>query len=449
MAITNLSFGSRLMQAIKGVAVGAVCVLLAFPILFVNEGCAVKDYKHQKDVARSVVPAASAPVDPANEGRFVHVMGQASTTELLTDRDFPVSQAAAFRLDRSVEMYQWKETVRSRTETKVGGGSQTIREPSYELVWSSTPIDSSAFMEEGRATHQNPPMPYRADSVVATSAALGDFTLPPALISAITGGSAVALSPELLAKLPADLKARASLKDGALYIAAPPAATTPQTAGGSTVVTVTTQADGSSTVVTTTTPGSDGQAPISASTTKPGGSVITATLPDAGPRLGDLRIRFTSATSPAAVTVQARQSADTFVQGAQEFRLLPGQMSVAEAKAADAAGTRARTWGVRFLGFILMSVGIMLVLAPFAVMADVIPMVGNLVRSGVFLAAVLIALPLTLITAAIAWVVYRPLVGVPLLLAAVGSVVFLVMLNARRKDAAGARPGRDPIRAAD
>jgi Transmembrane protein 43 len=71
------------------------------------------------------------------------------------------------------------------------------------------------------------------------------------------------------------------------------------------------------------------------------------------------------------------------------------------------------TWVLRAAGFVLMAGGIFLVFKPLAVIADVLPFFGDLLSLGIVLFALLVALPLSLITIALGWVFYRPLVGIP------------------------------------
>ena len=91
------------------------------------------------------------------------------------------------------------------------------------------------------------------------------------------------------------------------------------------------------------------------------------------------------------------------------------------------------TWILRLGGFLLMAVGIYLVFKPLVVLADVLPFFGNLLSMGIGLFAGGIALVLSLLTIAIAWVFYRPLVGVGLLVAGVVVLAGLVALSRGKK----------------
>ena len=86
------------------------------------------------------------------EGKFVHVTGEAATDEVLEDTDFGVS-AIAIRLTRKTEMYQWRENQSSQTRKTLGGGTETVTTYSYEKDWSDRAIDSGRFHDPG---HDNP-----------------------------------------------------------------------------------------------------------------------------------------------------------------------------------------------------------------------------------------------------------------------------------------------------
>ena len=99
---------------------GLILFVVAFPLLFWNEGRAVTTYKTLKEGGSIVTSVASGSVDPANAGRLIHVSELADTEATLTDPVFEVS-AKALKLRRTAEMYQWKESSSSETTKKLGG----------------------------------------------------------------------------------------------------------------------------------------------------------------------------------------------------------------------------------------------------------------------------------------------------------------------------------------
>src|SRR5262245_25115670 len=109
---TSQGWLSRLMGSIKSVLVGLVLFVVAFPILFWNEGNSVKTAKSLEEGAGVVVTVAADSVAAANDGKLVHLNGEATTTETLADDEFGVS-VNAIKLIRGVEMYQWDEEKKS------------------------------------------------------------------------------------------------------------------------------------------------------------------------------------------------------------------------------------------------------------------------------------------------------------------------------------------------
>ena len=93
------------------------------------------------------------------------------------------------------------------------------------------------------------------------------------------------------------------------------------------------------------------------------------------------------------------------------------------------------TWLIRLGGFLLMFFGLSTVFKPLSVLADVLPILGDIVGIGTGLVAGIISIVCSLVTIAIAWVFYRPILGI-LLLAIAGFLVW--MLIQKRKAAKAA-----------
>ena len=83
-----------------------------------------------------------------------------------------------------------------------------------------------------------------------------------------------------------------------------------------------------------------------------------------------------------------------------------------------------------------MMMGLNLFLSPLSVIADVVPIAGTVVGAGAGIIAFLVAAPITLITIGIAWIFYRPLIGIVLIVIAVG---FTLALKGKLKSAKSAK----------
>ena len=99
--VSSESWFSRIGGAIKGVLVGIVLFVLAFPVLFWNEGRAVQTAKSLAEGAKAVVVISADKVDNTNDGKLVHLTAKAETEQTLDDPAFGIS-VNAIRLKRDV-----------------------------------------------------------------------------------------------------------------------------------------------------------------------------------------------------------------------------------------------------------------------------------------------------------------------------------------------------------
>uniref|UniRef100_UPI004056629F TMEM43 family protein n=1 Tax=Candidatus Electrothrix sp. TaxID=2170559 RepID=UPI004056629F len=147
------------------------------------------------------------------------------------------------------------------------------------------------------------------------------------------------------------------------------------------------------------------------------------------PQIGDVRIQFES-VAPTEVSIVAQQSGSGLrpyhAQAGGDIELLQVGMHTAEAMFQKAqTDNKILTWALRVVGFLVMMIGLSLIFKVFSVLADVIPFLGNIVEAGTGFIAFLLAAVLSLITIAVAWIVFRPLLAIILLVAAVGLIVLI------------------------
>ena len=376
--VTHEGWGGRIMQSIKGVLVGAILFLASFPLLFWNEGRAVKTYKRLKEGEGAVVSVAADKADPANEGKLVHLTGEATTDETVADDVFGVS-AQAIKLKRKVQVYQWKETKHSRKTKKLGGGTTTTTEYTYSREWSDRPIDHTSFRQP--AGHENMPMAYKSQDFVAGKVGLGAFRLSESLIKSIEKSSPLTADIE---KVPEELKGKLKASAGGFYLGANPA--TPAI----------------------------GDLKAAFAVVKP--QVVSLI----SRQIGDT---FEPYHAKAGGTIEmltaGEQSAESMFQQAQ-------------------AANVTMTWILRLVGFIVMAIGLALIANPLAVVADVVPFLGDILGFGIALFAGVVALCLSLFTIAIAWLFYRPVLAILLIAVGVGAVVGVRQMVKSRKAQAAA-----------
>lgn len=155
----------------------------------------------------------------------------------------------------------------------------------------------------------------------------------------------------------------------------------------------------------------------------------------ASPRIGDLRISW-QAAAPEAVSVIAAQAGQGF--GAYQTRagdrllmVSAGQLPAAAMFRQAEEGNALMTWIVRAVGALLVFVGFAMLMAPLKVLADVIPPLGAIVGAGTGLVAGVLTLLLAPLVIGIAWLFYRPLVGIAVLVAGAAAAYGLSRLRRR------------------
>lgn len=97
--------------------------------------------------------------------------------------------------------------------------------------------------------------------------------------------------------------------------------------------------------------------------------------------------------------------------------------------------TKFYTMIIRVSAFALMVLGMWLFFSPISNILGYIPLIGGILKSTVgfilFLAALIICIPLYLIAFSLAWLWYHPKVGIAIFLMAVAILVTIIVWNSR------------------
>lgn len=362
---SNSSWFSRIGQSLGGIVFGMILLLVGVVLLFWNEGRAVQTYKSLKEGQGLVLNIDGGAVDAANDGKLVHLTADATTEETLVDEDFGIS-ANAIRLRRNAEMYQWKETQKSETRQKLGGGEETVTTYTYSKEWSSG-LNNSAHFHDATG-HENPSeFPHDSMTWDAEDVTVGAFFLSADLIAALADFTEwpVRDVPQGVA-----WPENARPDKGGIYLGADPAQ----------------------------------------------------------PQVGDVRLKF-EIVEPGPVSLVAAQNGNSFsaykTKAGDSLAMIAAGRVSAQKMFEDALSENALlTWFLRLGGFVLLWVGFSLLFAPLSVLADVVPLFGKLVGAATGLIAFLLALALALTVIALAWLFFRPLLGITLLVLAVVAAIF-------------------------
>ena len=416
--VDNPSWVQRLGSSFKGVLVGLALFVAGFPILFLNEGRAVDTAKRLKEGAGAVVDVPADKVDAANEGKLVHVSGKADTQDVLSDEAFGVA-TNALRLLRTVEIYQTVEHAETK-RVKEGDKTREITTYTYSNAWRPSPVDSSQFHDASKQA-ANPPaaMPFSDMDKLAQNVSLGAFKLSDGHVKRI--GGKVPYSFPLDFKVPATVPG-GQFQNGVIYVpfsGVSAAATTPAPAASGSPLLAAAQVVSS--VVTNAVAAAVGR------------SVAISPVP------GDVRVKF-SMVLPHDVTIVEQQTNGTLAPWAasdgETLSFVRDGIVPAAKIFADAQSMNSKiTWLLRLVGLLVMYFGLKRVLGPLDTLVDVIPILNGIIAMGTSLVAGLVSGACALITIGVAWIFYRPWIGIPLVALGVG---LLVMTYLKKKKAAAA-----------
>jgi len=359
--VTTNSWGNRIGSSFKGIIFGILLFIGAFPLIFWNEGRSIDSIKTLDEGRSLVVDVASEQVDPSHNGGLVHIFGNAITNDVVKDQFFGV-QENALKLKRTVEMYQWKQNKDSKVRENLGGSETTETTYSYQKIWSEEPINSAQFKKpEG---HENPVMPYATETYSATNITIGTFKLTDPFINQINTFENYPLSLQNFEAMDSDLKKLFVLSGNSFFHGDP-----------------------------------------------------------SNPQIGAIRVsyRIIKPTQISVVGKQADNMIQTYYTKNGNINLLGlGNVSAESMFGSAESESTSITWALRLMSFFLMWIGLFMVFGPMKTLGDTVPFIGSILGVGIGLVAGVVSLVLSFATIAIAWIVYRPLIGILLFVLAGG-----------------------------
>jgi hypothetical protein len=382
---TTTSWFSRLKGALIKIVVGFVLLIACLWLLFWNEGRSVTTYRALVEGAGLVVSLDNGSIDPANDGKLVHISGPVTPVGVPEDDMLGISAEGAAGIERIVEMYQWVETSRSETRKQLGGSEETVTTYSYGKEWKRNAVSSQGFRQPG---HDNPEKPLDDENFPVASATIGTFSVD---------GQAVARLGE---ERPVPLTVDEAERMGERLALGKPVSLL-------------------------------------------GGQAVFSSNPQ-DPQVGDIRIRFERSDIAEASFVGAQRGS-----GLKPYKTTNGRdLLLSEAGLVDAttmfdaaqSENTLVTWLVRAGGLLGIFVGFALILSILGVIADVVPFIGSIVRFGTTAVALVLTLLLGPTVIAIAWIAYRPLVAVTVLALGVALAAGILYLRRGKASLPAAAP---------
>ena len=380
---TSTSYGQRLAGSAKGMIGGLLMFIIGTCLLWWNEGRTVRTAKAIGDAASHVESVADVSrVDASLNGKLIHASAFADTKDTLTDDMFGVRELA-IRLDRKVEYYQWVENAQTKEREKIGGGKETTTTYTYEKKWVDKPVNSAEFKDPQYQSANKVLSEVEERNEMAQHVTFGAYTLPELFVASISGSEPVEV------RMTEEQRFTGNER---LHMLRPKVNT-------------------------------------ETSLVHTNANTVYLGLSPNSPQVGDVRVTFTK-VPPADISLIAQVDGSTFkayrAKNGQSFsRVQMGTVSADEMIEQARSENNMLTWVLRLVGVLLIVIGLKGMFGLLPMLFKVLPFLGSIVDAGVGLVSWILGLAWSLIIIAIAWLVFRPIIGISLLVLAIAGIVFL------------------------
>ncbi|MDR0444324.1 MAG: TMEM43 family protein [Treponema sp.] len=377
---TKKSYGQRLKGSLKGAKTGAIAFALGTILLFINEGNFVKTQRTIGEAQKNLVRVDNvSTIDSSLNGKLIHAVARANTDEDIADPLFGVRENA-IAIFRSVEYCQYVENKKTEKKDLMGGGQEEVTTYTYEKRWVSSPVNSSSFADPEYKGKNSVLATVDAGGIYAENVTFGAYRLPRFIITSIRANSQA--QPQYSA---ADIAGRVNLNSSLVQVQ---------------------------------------------------GNTVYFGKSSSNPEIGDVKITFTK-TAPTDISIIAQVVGSTFepftAKSGRTFHYVEMGSVGPEAMFSDALkANSALTWILRIIGVILIIWGLWAIFDILPSLFKVLPILGKIVGAGLKFVCGVGGFAWSLTVIAIAWLFYRPLIGLPLLAVAIGGIVLLTIKSKQK-----------------
>ena len=372
--ITKYTWAERLKNSFSGIFFGATLFFASFPILMWNEGRFIDREKAIEEGLNSVINVSSERILKENQGALVHITGIAKTDEILKDKLFGI-EVNAIKLQRKVETYQWHETSTTKTKKDFAGTETQETTYTYTKNWSESWINSSNYyIKEG---HENPKPQFYSKLITAKDVKIGAFELTNTFLLKISRAEPVKISQDALTKMDSSLRQNFLIINDTFYKGNPES-----------------------------------------------------------PEIGDVRVSFiiTPSTEVSAIGKQEDSSLQIYhTKYGQINLLMNGSVDAVTMFQKDHHDNTLFSWFVRLLSLLFMWIGLNFIFFPLTIIFERIPFLGNLLNSGISQFTLMISVVLSLLTIAISWLIFKPILAIMLLVIVAMISIFAIKKSKKKK----------------
>ena len=404
--VTTTGYGTRVGNSFKAIGSGILLFCIGTALLWWNEGRAVKTEKMLDEAGSAYVEMENPnKKDASLEGELICGTALATTEDSLIDKDFGVG-AKAIALTRRVEYYQWVEHAQEKREDKLGGKEVTTTTYTYTKEWTSRPVESAQFKDPAYQNKNTVLTTVEEAEQYAENVSWGAYKLNESLIHSIRSneGLDLAIAEDLLKQL--DKSAQTAYER--FY--------------------------GVNDSINKAMAAAENKKDLEY--VHQAGNILYYGRVPGSPEVGDVRVTFEKVV-PAKVTVMAVVDGDTFkpfkAKNGKRFQtLVMGKKSGDEIIEAQKEANNMFLWILRIVGILMVIGGLKGIFGFLETILKVVPFIAGIFGWGVGIVCTVIGVVWSLIVIAIAWLFYRPLLGISLLVIA-GFLVWVFAFKGKDK----------------
>lgn len=437
---TTTGYGTRVGNSFKSIGTGFILFCAATALLWWNEGRAVKTAKMLEEAGGAWVEMPNPEkINKDLNGELVCGTAMATTADSLGDAQFGVGEKGIIALKRKVEYYQWVEHAESKSEDKLGGKEVTTTTYTYSQQWVSSPVQSSQFKDPAYQNKNTVLTTVEDADQWAENVSFGAYKLPEGLIHSISSSEAfdLAINENLLAQFDKSTQTAYERFYGVQTKAQQPQQ--PAQPQQNVVLSDSAKAVADSLQAVND---SINKAMENAQNKKDleyvhqAGNVLYFGRVPGSPQVGDVRVTFEKIV-PAKVTVMAVVDGDSFkafkAKNGKRFQTLVMGKKTGDEIIEDAEDANSTmTWILRIVGIMLVISALKMIFGFLTMILKVVPFLASIMGFGVGIVCTVIGVVWSLIVIAIAWIFYRPVLGIILLVIA-GFLVWVFAFKGKEK----------------
>ena len=428
--VTTTGYGTRVGNSFKAIGSGILLFIVGTCVLWWNEGRAVKTEKMLDEAGSAYVEMENpSKKDASLEGELICGTALATTEDSLSDQQFGIG-AKAISLRRSVEYYQWVEHAEEKKEDKLGGKEVTTTTYTYSKEWVSRPIESGQFKDPAYQNKNMVLTTVEDAEQYAENVSWGAYKLNESLIHSIRSNEALdlAIAEDMLKQFDKNTQAAYERFYGVQKNNQP----TPNTQQPAAIPdSIKAQLPDSTKAKLDSLQAindSINKAMEAAQNKKDleyvhvANNILYFGRVPGSPEVGDVRVTFEKVV-PAKVTVMAVVDGDTFkpfkAKNGKRFQtLVMGKKSGDEIIEAEKEANNMFLWILRIVGIMMVVGGLKGIFGFLETILKVVPFIAGIFGWGVGIVCTVVGVVWSLIVIAIAWLFYRPLLGITLLVLA-------------------------------